>query len=209
MRAVLQRVRRASVRVDGQVVGAIECGWLVLLGVARDDSEIKADRLADKVAGLRAFEDDAGKMNRSVVEARGAILVVSQFTLLGDCRGGRRPSFTEAAEPAEADRLADKVAGLRAFEDDAGKMNRSVVEAGGAALVVSQFTLLGDCRAGRRPSFTQAADPTEAERLYQRFVDRLAALGIPVATGVFRALMEVELVNDGPVTLLLDSRRAF
>ena len=149
MRAVLQRVARASVRVDGDVVGQIGAGWLVLLGVARGDTD------------------------------------------------------------AEADRLADKVVGLRAFEDEAGKMNRGVVEAGGAVLVVSQFTLLGDCRAGRRPSFTEAAEPVEAERLYRRFADRVAAAGVPVATGVFRAMMAVELVNDGPVTLLLDSRRTF
>jgi D-tyrosyl-tRNA(Tyr) deacylase len=149
MRAVLQRVARASVEVDGQVVGRIGPGWLVLLGVARGDGDDDADRLADKVAALRAFEDDQGKMNRSVAEAGGGVLVVSQFTLLADCRGGRRPSFTEAAEPADA------------------------------------------------------------ERLYLRFADRVRAAGLEVATGVFRAMMKVELVNDGPVTFLLDSRKAF
>ena len=149
MRAVLQRVIRASVEVEGQCVGRIGPGWLVLLGVARGDTDEDADRLADKVATLRAFEDDEGKMNRSVVEAGGAVLVVSQFTLLGDCRAGRRPSFTAAAEPAEA------------------------------------------------------------ERLYRLAVDRLRGRGLEVATGVFRAMMKVELVNDGPVTLLLDSRKAF
>lgn len=149
MRAVLQRVARASVRVEGEVVGAIGAGWLILLGVARGDSNDDADRMADKVVTLRAFEDDHGKMNRSVVEA------------------------------------------------------------GGSALVVSQFTLLGDCRKGRRPSFDEAADPGEAKRLYDRFNDRLSTIGLPVATGVFRAMMEVELVNDGPVTFLLDSRKAF
>ena len=149
MRAVLQRVSRASVAVDGETVGAIGVGWLVLLGVARGD-----------------LDDDS-------------------------------------------DRLADKVAVLRAFADDAGKMNRSVAEAGGGVLVVSQFTLLADCRTGRRPSFTDAADPAEAERLYLRFADRLAATGLPVERGVFRADMKVELVNDGPVTFLLDSRKAF
>lgn len=149
MRAVLQRVSEASVEVDGQTVGAIGAGWLVLLGVAKGDGDEDANRLAEKVAGLRAFEDEAGKMNRSVAEVGGGVLVVSQFTLLGDCRGGRRPSFTEAAEPAEA------------------------------------------------------------ERLYRRFADRLAAVGLPVATGVFRAMMRVSLINDGPVTLLLDSRKTF
>jgi D-tyrosyl-tRNA(Tyr) deacylase len=149
MRAVLQRVSRASVEVEGRVVGRIGVGWLVLLGVARGDSDEEVDRLAGKVAGLRAFEDDAGKMNRDVAEAGGSVLVVSQFTLLGDCRAGRRPSFIEAAEPAEA------------------------------------------------------------ERLYQRFADRLRSLGLAVETGVFRADMKVELLNDGPVTLLLDSRKAF
>jgi D-tyrosyl-tRNA(Tyr) deacylase len=149
MRAVLQRVTRASVEVEGEIVGRIGPGWLVLVGVARGDGDVDAERLADKVLALRAFEDDQGKMNRSVAEAGGAILVVSQFTLLGDCRAGRRPSFIEAAEPAEA------------------------------------------------------------ERLYLRVVERLAASGIGVATGVFRAMMKVELVNDGPVTLLLDSRKAF
>ena len=149
MRAVLQRVSRASVTVDGRVVGEIGVGWLVLLGVARGDEDADADRLADKVVGLRAFADDAGKMNRSVV-------------------------------------------------DDAGSV-----------LVVSQFTLLGDCRAGRRPSFLGAADPAEAERLYRRFAGAVAGHGVAVAEGVFRADMAVELVNDGPVTLLLDSRKAF
>lgn len=149
MRAVVQRVSRASVEVDGQVVGAIETGWLVLLGVARGD-----------------VDDDARK-------------------------------------------LAEKVVGLRAFEDDQGKMNRSVGDVGGRLLVVSQFTLLGDCRAGRRPSFTDAADPAEADRLYRLFVDTTQALGVDTATGVFRALMKVSLVNDGPVTFLLDSRKAF
>ena len=149
MRAVLQRVSRASVTVDGQVVGRIGAGWLVLLGVARGDEETDADKLAAKVAGLRAFEDDAGKMNRDVAEV------------------------------------------------------------GGSALVVSQFTLLGDCRAGRRPSFIDAADPGEAERLYLRFAGALRGLGLPVETGTFRADMKVELLNDGPVTLLLDSRKAF
>lgn len=149
MRAVLQRVARASVDVGGERVGEIGLGWLVLLGVAQGDTEDDSDRLADKAVNLRAFEDDQGKMNLSVGDVGGSMLVVSQFTLLGDCRGGRRPSFTGAAEPGEADRL------------------------------------------------------------YRDFVDRVAARGIPVATGVFRAMMKVELVNDGPVTLLLDSRKAF
>ena len=105
MRAVLQRVTRASVEVEGRIVGRIGLGWLVLLGVAKGDADDDADRLAEKVAGLRAFEDDAGKMNRAVAEVGGSVLVVSQFTLLGDCRAGRRPSFIEAAEPAEAERL--------------------------------------------------------------------------------------------------------
>ena len=149
MRAVLQRVTRASVEVEGRVVGRIELGWLVLLGVAKGDSDEDADKLAEKVAGLRAFEDEAGKMNRAVADVGGSVLVVSQFTLLGDCRGGRRPSFIGAAEPAEA------------------------------------------------------------ERLYHRFAERVRRLGLIVETGVFRADMKVELLNDGPVTLLLDSRKAF
>src|SRR3954451_13652912 len=99
MRAVVQRVSRASVEVEGASVGRIGRGWLVLLGVARGDSDEDADRLSEKVVNLRAFPDELGKMNRSVTEAGGAVLVVSQFTLLGDCRGGRRPSFIEAAQP--------------------------------------------------------------------------------------------------------------
>lgn len=149
MRAVLQRVTRASVEVEGRIVGRIERGWLVLLGVAKGD------------------------------------------------------------EDGDADSLAEKVVGLRAFEDDGGKMNLAVGEIGGSLLVVSQFTLLGDCRKGRRPSFEAAAEPVAAERLYRRFCERVEAVGIPVATGVFRSMMGVELVNDGPVTLLLDSKKGF
>ena len=149
MRAVVQRVSRASVAVEGRVAGRIGRGLLVLLGVGQGDGE------------------------------------------------------------ADGDYLADKLAGLRVFPDEAGQMNRSVAEAGGALLVVSQFTLYGDCRRGRRPSYTEAAPPEEAERLYERVCARLRAAGFEVAQGVFRATMEVELVNDGPVTLLLDSRKAF
>lgn len=149
MRAVVQRVSRASVEVQGECVGRIAQGWLVLLGVGREDGPEDAARLADKVLNLRAFEDEQGKMNRSVVDVRGGVLVVSQFTVMADCRTGRRPSFTEAAEP-------------------------------------------------------QAA-----ESLYTHFNELLAASGLEVATGVFRATMKVELVNDGPVTFLLDSRRLF
>jgi D-tyrosyl-tRNA(Tyr) deacylase len=149
MRAVLQRVKRASVEVEGAVVGQIGPGWLVLLGVAKGDTDDEAIKLAEKILGLRAFADANDKMNLSVTEAGGGILVVSQFTLLADCRGGRRPSFTDAAEPSEA------------------------------------------------------------ERLYLYFVDRVRSSGIVTQTGTFRAMMNVELVNDGPVTFLLDSRKTF
>jgi D-tyrosyl-tRNA(Tyr) deacylase len=109
----------------------------------------------------------------------------------------------------DAEHLAGKIVGLRVFEDDEGKMNRSLTDVGGAMLVVSQFTLLGDCRKGRRPNFTAAAGPELAENLYEKFVARVRQEGISVATGRFRQHMEVSLVNDGPVTLLLDSRRSF
>src|SRR5580700_166007 len=147
MRTVLQRVSRASVEVDGVCVGRIERGWLVLIGVAQGDTEEDAAWVADKILNLRGFEDEAGKMNRSVLDIRGGILVVSQFTLLADCRAGRRPSFTAAAEPILA------------------------------------------------------------ERLYLLCAERLAGSGLKVATGVFRAMMKVELVNDGPVTFVLDSTK--
>jgi D-tyrosyl-tRNA(Tyr) deacylase len=149
VRAVVQRVSRAEVRVEGRATGSVGKGLLVLLGVARDDTE-------------------------------------------ADARG-----------------LADKVAALRIFEDPAGKMNLAAGEVGGGALVVSQFTLLGDARKGNRPSFVDAAPPEAASALYEVFCAELRARGLPVATGVFRAHMDVELVNDGPVTLLLDSRRLF
>ena len=145
MKACVQRVSRAEVRVAGQVVGRIERGLLVLLGVGHDDT------------------------------------------------------------PALARQLAEKIAGLRIFEDSQGKMNLALAEVGGAMLVVSQFTLLADCRKGRRPSFSDAAPPELAEELYGVFVAAVAGLGIPTATGQFRRHMEVELVNDGPVTLLLDT----
>lgn len=149
MRAVIQRVREASVVVEELTVGAIDQGLMVLLGVAREDA------------------------------------------------------------PRDAAYLAEKTAGLRIFEDDEGKMNRSVEEIGGGILVVSQFTLLGDCRKGRRPGFTDAAPPELADQLYEDYVTTLRARGITVATGVFRADMQVHLVNDGPVTMLLDSRKQF
>ncbi len=149
MRAVLQRVSRARVTVNGQTTGAIGRGFLVLLGVGKGDTEADADYLADKTAGLRVFPD---------------------------------------------------------AED---KMNRSLADVGGEALVVSQFTLYGDCRKGRRPSFDQAAPPELARALYERYVEALRGRGIPVQTGVFQAMMQVELVNDGPVTLLLDSGKGF
>jgi D-tyrosyl-tRNA(Tyr) deacylase len=149
MRAVVQRVSRASVSVEGRVVGDVGRGLLVLLGVGQGDTE-----------------GDAGY-------------------------------------------LADKVVNLRVFPDDAGHMNLSVKEVGGGLLVVSQFTLLGDCRKGRRPGYSDAAPPEEAEALYRRFVALLAESGLPVAEGVFRAMMDVSLVNAGPVTLLLDSRKLF
>lgn len=149
MRAVVQRVSQASVTVAGEVVGQIGPGMLVLLGVADGDDERDAATLADKIVGLRIFEDEEGKMNRGLADI------------------------------------------------------------GGAMLVVSQFTLLGDCRKGRRPSFVAAAAPEIAERLYEVFVEHVKAAGIEVGTGRFRQHMDVALVNDGPVTLLLDSRKLF
>lgn len=149
MRAVVQRVAQASVTVEGGAVARIGAGLLVLLGVGARDGE------------------------------------------------------------AEADYVAGKVAGLRIFPDAEGRMNRSVVETGGAVLLVSQFTLYGDCRKGRRPSFTRAAGPDEAMRLYELAAERLRRRGLQVRTGVFGAHMQVALVNDGPVTLLVDSEGTF
>jgi len=149
MRAVVQRVTCASVKVDGQTVGQTEKGFLVLLGVGADDTE------------------------------------------------------------ADADYLADKIVVMRVFEDTDEKMNLTVIEVGGAILAVSQFTLYGDMRRGRRPSFDAAARPEQARRLYEYFVERIRAAGVRCETGKFQAMMEVELVNDGPVTILLDSRKAF
>ena len=149
MRAVVQRVSRASVKIDGELAGEIAHGLLVLLGVAQDDTE------------------------------------------------------------ADADYLAEKISGLRIFEDDAGKMNLSVTEIGGAVLAVSQFTLFGDVRRGKRPSFDAAARPEQAKKLYEHFVARVRALGLRCETGRFQEMMEVELVNSGPVTILLDSKKMF
>jgi D-tyrosyl-tRNA(Tyr) deacylase len=145
MRVVLQRVRRARVLIEDKEVGAIDLGLLVLLGIAIQDTQEQAKWLADKIVGLRIFADDEGKMNRSVQEV------------------------------------------------------------GGAVLIVSQFTLHGDCRKGRRPSFLAAAGPEQAIPLYEAFIDAVKSHGVPVATGRFGADMQVELVNDGPVTLILDS----
>ena len=145
MRAVVQRVTRARVEVDGAVVGEIGTGLLVLLGVAKSDT------------------------------------------------------------PADAEFLAAKITGLRVFADEAGKLNRSVVEAGGALLVVSQFTLYGDTRKGRRPSFDSAAPPEQARALYEHFAGSVRRLGLPVETGKFQATMAVSLTNDGPVTLIVET----
>ena len=145
MRAVIQRVLEASVAIDGDTVARIGPGLLVLLGVRRGDAEADVGWMAEKVANLRIFEDEAGKMNRSLLEGSGAVLVVSQFTLYGDARKGRRPSFIEASEPVEANRL------------------------------------------------------------YGLFCEQLRGLGLEVQTGEFAAHMRVALVNDGPVTLILDS----
>ena len=147
MIAVIQRVSSASVTVDGETTGAIETGLLILLGVVRGDTDREADWLAAKIAGLRCFNDGQGKMNLSCADAGGAMLVVSQFTLCGDCRKGRRPGFDRAAEPAEA------------------------------------------------------------TRLYGYFCGRLRQQGYRVETGVFGAMMDVALVNDGPVTFVLDTEQ--
>jgi D-tyrosyl-tRNA(Tyr) deacylase len=149
MRAVVQRVSRARVTVDSRSVGQIERGLMVLLGVGSGDEEKDAEYLAEKIAALRIFEDQDGKMNRNVSEA------------------------------------------------------------GGAVLTVSQFTLYGDTRRGKRPSFDAAARPEQARGLYEYFVERVRALGLRCETGQFQAEMQVELVNDGPVTILLDSEKTF
>ncbi|MCH7977507.1 MAG: D-tyrosyl-tRNA(Tyr) deacylase [Acidobacteria bacterium] len=149
MRAVVQRVSRAAVRVNAETVGQIEKGLVVLLGIAAGDTREAADYLAEKVASLRIFPDQEGKMNLSVGEVQGAVLAVSQFTLYGDVRRGRRPSYIRAAAPEEA------------------------------------------------------------EPLYEYFLKALHGRGFPVESGIFRAMMELELVNDGPVTILIDSERSF
>jgi D-aminoacyl-tRNA deacylase len=149
MRAVVQRVSRANVTVEGRIAGQIEAGLMILLGVSRDDTSPVAVSMAEKVANLRIFEDEQGKMNKSLLEVKGAALVVSQFTLYGDARGQRRPSFMAAAPP-------DK-----------------------------------------------------AVALYEKFSAVLRELGVTVATGLFQTTMSVELVNEGPVTILLDSDKAF
>ena len=149
MRAVVQRVQRACVTVSGETVGEVGQGLLVLLGVGQNDTEAAADYLADKIAGLRIFEDEAGRMNLAVGEI------------------------------------------------------------GGAVLVVSQFTLVGDVRRGKRPSFDAAARPELARQLYEYFVGKLRAAGLRCETGRFQEMMQVELVNDGPVTILLDSKKTF
>ena len=149
MRAVIQRVKSASVTVEGTLVSEIRVGLLVFLGVAQEDT------------------------------------------------------------PADVDYMASKIANLRIFEDDEGRMNLSILDISGEALVVSQFTLYGDCRKGRRPSFIHAARPEKADPLYQAFMDEISRLGVPVKAGIFQAMMDVELINDGPVTMMLDSNKLF
>jgi D-tyrosyl-tRNA(Tyr) deacylase len=149
MRAVIQRVSRAKVSVEGRMTGEIGAGLMILLGVGREDTLAVAAALAEKSAHLRIFEDEHGKMNRSLLEVKGAALVVSQFTLYGDARGGRRPSFIAAAPPEQA------------------------------------------------------------KALYDAFCEALRGMGVTVATGIFQALMSVELANEGPVTILIDSDKTF
>ena len=149
MRAIVQRVKSANVQIDGQLVAEIESGLLIFLGISIDDQQSDIDYLIRKIANLRIFRDD-------------------------DLR-----------------------------------MNKSLLDVGGQALVVSQFTLYGDCRKGRRPNFSQAAKPEKAHQLYEVFVNQLLQLGVDVKTGVFQATMEVELTNDGPITILLDSKKLF
>ena len=149
MRAVIQRVKSASVTVEGKIVSEIRQGLLVFLGVAQEDTSTDVDYMASKIANLRIFEDDDGRMNLSILDVSGEALVVSQFTLCGDCRKGRRPSFIHAARPEKADPL------------------------------------------------------------YQAFMDEISRLGVPVKAGIFQAMMDVELINDGPVTMLLDSNKLF
>ena len=149
MRAVVQRVSRAKVTVSGDTTGAIGLGLLVLLGVGKDDTRVEADYLAEKIIGLRIFEDAAGKMNLGVLDVSGGVLVVSQFTLYGDVRRGKRPSFDAAAPPQQA------------------------------------------------------------RELYEYFVEKIRAAGLRCETGRFQEMMQVELVNDGPVTILLDSAKGF
>jgi D-tyrosyl-tRNA(Tyr) deacylase len=149
MRAVVQRVSRAEVTVNGEITGEIGLGLLVLLGISRDDTEADATYLAEKICGLRIFEDDQGKMNRSAQDVNGGVLAVSQFTLYGDVRRGKRPSFDAAAPPEKA------------------------------------------------------------RQLYEFFVEKIRASGVRCATGRFQEMMKVELINEGPVTILLDSVKAF
>lgn len=149
MRAVIQRVKSANVKVDGELVSEIGTGLLIFLGIAHNDTETELEYIANKVANLRIFEDSDSKMNLSLLDTRGAALVVSQFTLYGDCRKGRRPSFIDAARPERANEL------------------------------------------------------------YEQFISLLNALNIPTVGGTFQAMMDVQLVNDGPVTILLDSDKQF
>lgn len=149
MRAVVQRVKSASVMVEGERISEIRQGLLVFLGVAQDDTSNDVDYLANKIANLRIFEDKAGKMNESLLEN------------------------------------------------------------GGEILVVSQFTLYGDCRKGRRPSFIAAANPEKGNALYQEFIEAITRMSVPVKAGIFQAMMDVELINDGPVTIILDSTKLF
>ena len=151
------------------------------------------------------------KMMRAVVQRVKSASVTVERKLVSEIRGGLLIFLGVAQEDTSADvgYLANKIANLRIFEDDEGRMNRSLLDVGGEALVVSQFTLYGDCRKGRRPSFIAAARPEKADALYQEFMDAITQIGVPVKAGVFQAMMDVGLVNDGPVTMMLDSSKLF
>lgn len=196
MKALIQRVKRASVTIEGEVFSEIGFGMLILLGVEKEDSGINAQKLAEKLINLRIFDDENGSRSEP------------ELSCVEQDKHSAEQKLTKCQVLREVELNVSDVGGLghqpKRPQGRNGKMNKSLLDVKGEILVVSQFTLMGDCKKGTRPSFDRAAPPDKAEKLYEKFVELISYYGLPVKTGKFQAMMDVSLINDGPVTFMIE-----